>query len=254
MVMVGSSTRFKRQLDFFVAVSSFPAALGPTHLIRNIVYMWSLIARDPKTFYIGSIFYQKKKTKLLKEVEERTMGQWLCELQQRRPKQRSTQKFSLHPSSNEGKSWRSCQLELHCQGEGEVLRCDVPQHNTGPQHGLVSAVTNLSCLSILEQRSDSWKQNWLPAPIPLLKYTLTTSWVLKKERTGQHWWLPKATQSLLERPCGFQTAPHILDPRQGTHPQAPKDMFPPQISQQNNYSLCQELLQPCGYGYTACTF
>lgn len=114
------------------------------------------------------------------------MEQWLCEFQQRRPKQQSTQKFSLHPSSNEGKSWRGFQWELHCQGEGEVLRCDVPQHNTGPQLGLVSAVTNPSCLSILEQRSDSWKQNWLPAPIPLLKYTLTTSRVLKKERTGQH--------------------------------------------------------------------
>ena len=47
------------------------------------------------------------------------------------------------------------------------------------------------------------------------------SWVLKKERTGQHWWLPKTIQSLPKRPCGFQTAPriwtqgkgHILSPQ-----------------------------------------
>lgn len=37
-----------------------------------------------------------------------------------------------------------------------------------------------------------------------------------------------------------------LDTKQGTHPQCPKDMLLPQISQQNNYCLCQELLQPCG--------
>lgn len=183
------------------------------------------------------------------------MGEPLCAFQQRRPKHWSTQKFTLHPSSNEGKSWRSCQLELHCRGEGEgVLRCDVPQHNAGPQHRLVSAVTNRSCLSILEQHLDSWKQTWLPAPIPLLKYTLATSRVLKKERKGQHWWLPKTTQSFLKRPCGFQTAPQTSDTRQGTHPWSPKEMFPPQISQQNNYCLCHELLQPCGYAYTGCTF
>lgn len=48
--------------------------------------------------------------------------------------------------------------------------------------------------------------------------SLATSHVLRKGRTGPHWWVPKAAQSLLERPCGLQTAPHILDIRRGTVP------------------------------------
>jgi len=67
----------------------------------------------PKLFILGPNLKKKPKN-LLKEVEERTTGESLCEFQQRRSKQQSTQKFALHPSRNKGKSWRSSQLELHC--------------------------------------------------------------------------------------------------------------------------------------------